>query len=90
MNKIRIIIGVCLIFIILTVIVIAIKNKDEWFKNHGTITYPSGCIENYENGELVGEECAIDRKLIEEQEKGMYNNKLILVEEANAVFVDSQ
>jgi hypothetical protein len=76
-KKIRTTIGIVLFFIIAVMVIIAVKNKDEWFKNEATIEFPDGCVEKYVNGELVTDECTEARMLLEKQEEMQYNKQLI-------------
>ena len=69
-SKSRIIIGIILCIIICTIFVLAIKYKDEWFKNEVTIIYPNRCIEKYVNQKLITKECTEGRILLEKQKNG--------------------
>jgi len=61
--------GIGLVIVIAVFSGYIIMNGESIFKNTGYIKYSDDCIENYTNGELVGEECVLGRGLEKEREK---------------------
>lgn len=61
----KILAGILITFIIVCSTLIIVYREKVFF-NAVSVTYPDGCIENYENGELVTPEC-IEGRLLQEQ-----------------------
>jgi len=72
MDKKRKIIALILIIFILISGTYIFINKDIIFLNKVIITYPDGCIEKFENGEIITPECIEGRMLMEQQNKQVY------------------
>ena len=68
-NKIRY--GLAGFFILLIVVsgIFIYKNGKDLFTSKVTITYPDGCVEEFENNELVTEMCSEGRAIAKEQKE---------------------
>ena len=60
------IIAGCLVGFILIASILTYVYKDVIFLHKMSITYPDGCIEKYENGDLITPEC-IEGRILKEQ-----------------------
>jgi len=56
-NKEKIIAGIILGLVMISLIVVLIIYKDEAFKNKVTLNYPDGCSEIYKDDILITEPC---------------------------------
>jgi len=65
-KNIRVIIGIILLVILVTMGIFVYMNRDVIFKSTVTMEYPDGCIEVYENRELITEECSEGRNMADE------------------------
>jgi len=69
MEKGRMMLGIFLGIVIISTIIFTFVYKDVLFTNKINITYPDGCIETYENAELVSSECINGREMLEKQNR---------------------
>ena len=70
MDKNRKILAGCLIAFILIASILTYTYRDVIFLHKMSIMYPDGCVEEFENGELITPEC-IEGRLLKEQQNVM-------------------
>jgi len=63
------ILATVLIILIISLCIGLYAYRDTIFMTKVSLTYPDGCIEKYENNELITPECTEGRLLKEQQEK---------------------
>ena len=80
MEKKKKIIGTILIIFIVVCSVLLYIYRDIAFLNKMEIKYPDGCVEKYENGDLITPECIEGRILMKQQNNPIDNNVLIIPE----------
>ena len=76
-------VGIALLIVISGTFVYAAMNWEDFYYSYGNITYPDGCVEEYNRGELLSLECTNGRDMLERKNPGYYSDIVLppLVEE---------
>ena len=60
----RQIVAIGLLLLIQLILLLVALNFNSIYTKYENYTYPSGCTEEYKNGELISEECTYDRNML--------------------------